>query len=635
MKLTDKQLGMDRAITRRDFINGVAAVTAAGAIPGGVLAADATRSSIDYPPLRTGLRGSHPGSFEVAHQLVWAGQTNWGPVSEANDEVYDLIVVGAGISGLAAAHFYRQQHPDARILLLDNHDDFGGHAKRNEFVLDGKTIIGYGGSQTLEEPGSYSPVVEGLMRDIGIDFRRFETYYDQQFFRRNGLRGTTYFDAATFGQDKLVNYCLLDPTTFLPVADTPLSAAEAVAAMPLSASARADLLRLLEARGDHLQGIPAEEQWDYLASISYREFLARHIGIRDAAVFDLYQGLTLDSVASIEKAPAAEVIGYLGLPGLQATALADEPDDSEPYIHHFPDGNASVARLLVRQMIPRVAAGSTMDDVVLADFDYARLDETASPVRLRLNSTVVNVAHEGPIDKATRVTATYVAGGKAFRVRGRLCVMAGYNAMVPKICPDLPAAQKDALALANKSAIVYTSVLLRNWRAVHKLGVGYVAAPGSYYGMAMLDFPVSMGGYAFAENPEQPIIMHMERFCKGGDRNASYREQIIAGRRELYATPFETIERETRRQLNGILAGGGFDPAEDIAAITVNRWGHGYAYPAYYSLDAQAEDGYQRIAGARQRHGRISIANSDAAGEAYLPAAIEQAHRAVAELAHF
>ena len=210
--------------------------------------------------------------------------------------------------------------------------------------------------------------------------------------------------------------------------------------------------------------------------------------------------------------------------------------------------------------------------------------------------------------------------------------MAGYNAMVPKICPDLPAAQKDALALANKSAIIYTSVLLRDWRAVHRLGIGYVAAPGGYYGMAMLDFPVSMGGYSCAQNPGQPIVMHMERFCKGGDHNARFREQILAGRRELYATPFATIERETRRQLAGILAGGGFDPAADIAAITVNRWGHGYAYPAYHPLDSQSEDGYQPIVVARQRHGRIAIANSDAAGEAYLSAAIEQAHRAVTEL---
>jgi spermidine dehydrogenase len=283
-------------------------------------------------------------------------------------------------------------------------------------------------------------------------------------------------------------------------------------------------------------------------------------------------------------------------------------------------------------MIPRVATGSTMDDVVLANFDYGRLDEEESRVRLRLNSTVVNVQHAGSPDEATHVAATYVNSGRALRVRGKLCIMAGYNAMVPKICPELPSVQKNALALASKSPIIYTTVLLRNWHAVHKLGVGYVAAPGSYYGMAMLDFPVTMGGYSFSQNPEQPIVMHMERFPKGPDHDATLREQILAGRRELYATPFETIERETRRQLAGILAGGGFDPAEDIAAITVNRWGHGYAYPADDAFGPQYADGEQPMIVARQRLGRIAIANSDAGGEAYLSTAIEQAHRAVSEL---
>ncbi|MDA1063557.1 MAG: NAD(P)/FAD-dependent oxidoreductase [Proteobacteria bacterium] len=619
MKLTDKQLGMDRAISRRDFINGVAAVSAASAVPLGALAADKPASAADYPPLRTGLRGNHPGSFEVAHELIWQGRTEWGPVIDADADLYDLIVVGAGISGLAAAHFYRQKHPDARMLLLDNHDDFGGHAKRNEFSLDGKTIIGYGGSQSMEEPSNYSRVVKRLLRDIGIDIQRFEQAYDQEFFHRFGLRGATFFDQATFGQDQLVNYCLLDPTVFLPAAATEISARQAVAQMPLSENARKDLLRLLETRGDHLHGVPVGEQWDYLYSISYREFLERHIGISNAEIFALFQGLTLDTGASIEESSAGTTIGYLGLPGLLATGLADSGNEPEPYIHHFPDGNASIARLLVRQMIPGVAPGSTMDDIVLADFDYARLDEKGSPVRLRLNSTVVNVTHDGALQEASQVTAVYVRGGQAYRVRGKFCVMAGNNAMVPKICPDMPTVQKEELALATRSPIIYTSVLLRNWHAVQKLGVGYMVSPGAYYGMAMVDFPVSMGGYVFAKSPEQPIILHMERFPKGNDRNASLREQILAGRRELYATPFASIERETRTQLAGALAAGGFDPAEDIAAITVNRWAHGYAY------ERSMERG-------RQRHGRISIANSDAGGVAYVSTAIEQAHRAVRDL---
>ena len=635
MKLSDKELGMDRSISRRDFLNSAAAVTAVTAMYGSAFAnsnESAEAAAVGYPPGRTGLRGSHPGSYEVAHQLVWQGRQDWGRIHDAESDVYDLVVVGAGVSGLAAAHFYRKTHPDARILILDNHDDFGGHAKRNEFELNGRTIIGYGGSQSLEDPGAYSDVAQGMLSDLGVDTKRFETAYDQEFYRRNGLAGATYFDSATYGSDRLVGYSVVDYEGFLPINNSSIGVKDAVAQMPLGENARRELLQLLEARGNRLTDVPDDEQEYYLWRMSYRDFLERHMGVTDPEVLALYQGLTADSTASIEASSALSVMSYVGLPGLQATALADYNDDDEPYIFHFPDGNASIARLLVRNMIPRVASGTTMDDIVLTKFDYSKLDEEDSSVRIRLNSTVVHVEHEGSPENAKQVSATYVKDGKAYRVRGRSCVMAGYNAMIRHICPELPAAQDEALALAIKAPIIYTSVLLKNWRAWEKLGVGIIASPGAYYAVSMLDFPVSMGGYTFSPNPDEPIIVHMERFDKGDDPSATPREQRLAGRHELFATSFETIERETRKQLAGALTGGGFDPAEDIAGITVNRWGHGYAYSNNPVFDSGYEENeYPHIVG-RQRFGRITIANSDAGASASIHAAIDQAHRAIAEI---
>ena len=391
-------------------------------------------------------------------------------------------------------------------------------------------------------------------------------------------------------------------------------------------------MELLEARGDRLTDIPEGEQERYLRRLSYRDFLERHIGVTDPEVFAVYQGLTADSTASIEASSALGVMSYNGLPGLQATAIANYNDDAEPYIFHFPDGNASIARLLVRRMIPRSAAGTTMDDIVLANFDYSKLDEEDSSVRLRLNSTVVRLEHDGSRDEAKQVSVTYVKNGKAYRVRGKYCVMAGYNAMIPHICPELPEGQRDALAFAIKAPIVYTSVLLRNWRAWKKLGVGFFASPGAYYAVSMLDFPVSMGGYEFSANPDEPIIVHMERFAVGDDPKATRREQRLAGRRELFATSFETLERETRRQLAGALAGGEFDPAEDIAGITVNRWGHGYSYRYRPAWDSGYEGNESPHIVGRQRLGRITIANSDAGARASIRAAIDQAHRAIEEI---
>src|SRR5580692_1659827 len=149
---------MPTGITRRDFMNGIAmaVVGAAGvdltqshaADGSSAAAADGSSAAANYPPGRDGLRGSHIGSFEAAHRLRDGAPFDFS--SAALDEQYDLAVVGAGISGLAAAHFYRQKRPNSRVLILDTNDDFGGHAKRNEFAVDGQTLLGYGGTQSID-----------------------------------------------------------------------------------------------------------------------------------------------------------------------------------------------------------------------------------------------------------------------------------------------------------------------------------------------------------------------------------------------------------------------------------------------------------------------------------------------------
>jgi len=637
MSRSDRELGMDRPITRRDFLNGASVVAASALVPGRALAeavakleASATASAA-YPPLLTGMRGSHPGSFEVAHALARKHRTDWGPVLEPDAETYDLIVVGAGISGLAAAHFYRKHKPDARILIIENHDDFGGHAKRNEFQIGGRTIIGYGGAQSLEEPDGYSAVARQLLREIGIDVPRLAAGYDQDFYRKNGLRGGIYFDRATYGVERVIPYELLDFSNYLPVEPSTLSASEAVAQMPLSEPARRELLQALLIDGNRIVDVPAERQEEYLMTISYRDFLARYMGITNPEIIELLQRMTTDVSVSFDIAPALGVIGYVGLPGLNATALPSTVLFEEPYIDHFPDGNASVARLLVREMIPAVAPGSTMEDVVRARFDYAKLDTPDSRVRLRLRSTAIHAAHEGDPKTAKRVAVSYVRDKQAYRVWGRACVLACYNAMIPALCPELPERQREALALAVKVPILYTNVLLRDWKAWKKLGLGAVSAPGGYHAISILDFPVSLGGYEFSHGPDEPIVVHMERFATKPHAGPTPREQYRAGRREMLATSFETMEREIRSQLAGTLAGGGFDPARDIAAITVNRWPHGYAYWPNPLSDPVYEEGQAPHEIGRQRFGRISIANSDAASRALIDAAIDQAYRAVNE----
>src|SRR6202161_801590 len=188
---TDRDLGMHRNITRRDFINGVAVTAGAAMLPWQLFAADADpqNSPSYYPPALTGLRGSHPGSFDAAHSL--RDGTFWDTAGKLEDtgETYDLIVVGGGISGLVAAHFYRKAAGEkSRILILDNHDDFGGHAKRNEFRIGNAFRLGFGGTFSIESPAPYSAVAKGVIEELGIDVPSYSKHVGRNLYRSQGMR---------------------------------------------------------------------------------------------------------------------------------------------------------------------------------------------------------------------------------------------------------------------------------------------------------------------------------------------------------------------------------------------------------------------------------------------------------------
>ena len=623
---------MDRPIGRRDFLNGVSlGLTGALAYPwfeapGQPAGIGPEQAQVDYPPARTGMRGSHDGSWEVAHALR-DGQ-RWEGAADDTDPVYDLVVVGGGISGLAAAYFYRNaKGPKARILVLDNHDDFGGHAKRNEFHHDQRLLIGYGGSQSIEDPSDYSTVAKGLLVELGVKVKKFYEAFDQDLYESLGLRRGVFFDRETFGVDRLV------------VEKAGKAARDAgerirafAATIPLSERARQDFIRLHNETVDYMPGLSAAEKRARLKAISYAEFLIDFAKVDPLVVAYFQQRPHGNIGVGIDAISALELLNYPGFQGLGLPAREREGEGlTDPYIFHFPDGNASIARLLVRSLIPRVAPGRTMEDVVTVRFDYTRLDEADSPIRIRLNSTAVNVRHLGSAEDAKEVAVTYVRNGTARRVRARRAVLACYHSIIPRLCPELPDRQRAALSEGVKIPLVYVNVLMRDWTAFQKLGVSQIYAPNSYFSTVALDFPVALGSYRNPRTPAEPMVLTLHRVpCKPG---LPKRSQNKIGRFELVTTTFETFEREIRSQLTRVLAAGGFDPARDIEAITVNRWPHGYADEGDLLTDPEwKHDADKPWVIARQRHGRIAIANSDAARRAYADAAINQANRAVAEL---
>ncbi len=624
------------SITRRDFLNGVAITIAAGLTPSQILRASplAAQQMLTYPPALTGLRGNHPGSFENAHRLARGGENvpdSRLPVSET----YDLVVVGAGISGLAAACFWQQlKGPDQKILLIDNHDDFGGHAKRNELSSAKGMILGYGGSESLQSPRSnFSPEAMQLISQLGVDIDMLEKGFDKTFYPDLNFSRGVYFDRENFGVDKIVSG---DPGRMV-ADDIPhdrlngRSYEAFIGDFPLPQADRDALILLHTRPKDYLPGLRTEEKMAWLDSHSYSEFLREKVGLSALAI-RYFQQTTSDFQAVGIDATSCSDARICDLPGLDGMDLPpmdaeSQADLDDPYVFHFPDGNATLARLMVRKLIPAVSpAELSMQAIVTAKLDYSQLDKPSWPVKLRLNSTGLHVANV-----TDGVEVTYATGDKLTKVHAGHVVMAGYNMMIPYLVPEMSAAQQEALKQNVKAPLVYSKVLIKNWKAFRTLGVQELYCPTAPYCRVKLDYPVDLGNYRHPRDPEQPIGLHMVHVpCLPGS-GLSSREQARKGRAQLLGTSFAVHEQMIRDQLQGMLGAAGFDHQRDIDAITVNRWSHGYSYFINGLFDDE-DDAQATINLARQPVGNITIANSDSDWSPYANSAIDQAWRAVNEL---
>ncbi len=625
-----------QAINRRDFLIGTA--LAAGLLsisPAQAIAEGLLKTSDDlwtYPPLKTGMRGAHPGSFEKAHDYIRFDNSYKKP-KNFTDKPYDLVIVGGGLSGLTAAVLAKRKlGANARILVLDNHDDFGGHAKRNEFKVGDTLLIGHGGSQSIDTPSHYSAQSSTLLQSLGVDVSKFYRYYDRSFFKRHGLSNSLCLTGSHGKHELLVRKSAVDA-----VGDWAWSTLEEKADVirlihtaPLSDGDKEILHHLVIDRPNWLpSAMTPHEQKALLGSHSFKDCLVRYAGISET-IYGLIArdyagvwGVEWDSIPALE----AVNIDHPFVRGLDIWKSKQEnPEVTEPYIFHFPDGNASIARLLVGELRPDVIAAHTMDDIVKAHVHYDRLDRHEDQIRIRLLSTALDVRNRPD----GSVTVTYARGDTIERVVGAKAIMACNNRLLPMIMPELPDAQKEALLWPEKTPLTYINVALTNWRALKMAGVKSITKPDSMFCYIRLDYPVSMGGYTQASHPDEPIII---RFVHVPTRpGLTAREQFRMGRADMLGISLADYEDAIKSDLNQALGPYGFNVESDIAAITVNRWPHGYAYeynplfdPPHYS----AKDG-PHVKG-RAAVGSISIANADSEAYAYVDAAMDAAFRAVQE----
>jgi spermidine dehydrogenase len=625
-------------ITRRDFVNGTLMVAGSSMLPLKASGQDvmAAMSPSYYPPARTGLRGSHPGSSETAHERAWNGRSDWGPANDLKEE-YDLVVVGGGLSGLSAAYFYQQEHgTDKKVLVLDNHDDFGGHAKRNEHTVGGRTLLGEGGSESLEWPHEFGETVRNLLNDLGVDVERFKSAYDTDFYKRHGLGAATYFNKRVFGEDKVVRHPFCDYPGFVEGLMRPtLSYEEAVQQAPLSDKGKQQLLRILNG-GQHDLKLPKEELREYVRTHSYFDYLQNTLGVDDPAVLQMVRRTNMDyggggtDMMSMRQALSS---GSMGSDPYDAWPDALEEGDYQkyvnkdggtyaveyPFIEHYPDGNATIARSLVKKLVPDVGPGETAEEIVLSRFNYAELDKRGNSARIRLNSTVVNVQHVGEPNSSSDVLVNYINNHTSYQVKAKGVVMAGYSMMAPHIVSGFPAEQDAALRKLSKVPLQYTTVGVTNWRAMKEMGIGMAMCPGNMHQVVGMDYPVSMGGYEFTKSPDDPCILHMRSAPVGDTIGAPRVEQFREARTRMLGLRFEDYEDEIREHLGGMLPKELFEFDKDVKSISINRWGHAYAIGDPGAIG-------------RKPFGRITMANSDSVGGSSLPAAIGQAWRAVQEL---
>jgi spermidine dehydrogenase len=627
-EIGDQTLGMDCGITRRDFLNST--LLASGGLllnsvsPAELLAAQRATQEKSSDDSWTGYggvgdyansNGNTRAVLEAGHQIRdGLFETQPSGVVETG-ETYDLVVVGGGISGLAAALIFQRQAGNGKTcLVLDNHPIFGGEAKRNEFLVDGHRLVAHQGSALFQVNYPHS-FIERFYQSIGLEKPRLEYQKWAGPGPEVALTTTPYLGSAPyglyfgakFGQPQGV--WLTDPW------------GKKLEGAPISATAREELLKSQSPSSPQAPRYRGDAISRRLDTITLEDHIMESRGISRETVRTF---LSPDEGSAFGLGPDA-LSGYTAYAFDGFGGLADQ----EPQM--FPDGNSGIARLIVKTMIPESIAGErTLENICRNNVNFAALDRAGAAARIRLDSTAVWLKHDGESEKSESVTVVYTRGGKAYRVKARSVVMAGGSWTTKHIVRDLADDRKAAYAQFYRSPCMLANVAVRNWRFLYKMGISgcqWFEGLGTYLQIRKLAL---CGANSPTIGPDSPVVLTIKVVYSHPGHTAE--EQGHIGRAEMISTPFREYERQIRQQLTEMFARSGFDASRDIAGIILNRWGHAYASPApgfYFGKDGKPAPGDVLRAAP---FGRIAFANVDLSGMPDHKSSIIEADRAVGQV---
>jgi spermidine dehydrogenase len=297
----------------------------------------------------------------------------------------------------------------------------------------------------------------------------------------------------------------------------------------------------------------------------------------------------------------------------------------------FPGGNTTIARLMVKSLIPAAIDGpDSAEGVTRNPVNFSALDTSLTRTRIRLSSTAVVVQHDGEPSKANSVTIVYLKDGKLHRVKARSAVLAGGSWTTRHIVRDLPEMHRKAYGEFYRSPCMMANVAVRNWRFLHKLGISgcrWFEGIGNYMEVRKLAL-TGVGDSTIS--PDSPIVLSLKVLYSYPGYSAE--EQGNRGRGEMLGTSFRDYERQIRDQFTEMFAGSGFDAQRDIAGIILNRWGHAYLSPQpgfFFGRDGRPAP---REVLRNRPFGRLAFANTDLAGAMDHRYSILEANRALNQL---